>query len=800
MNRLTKTGLLVVFLLYNLCTYAQSPDSALAKYAAVLPQEKLYIHFDNSIYSPGQTIWYKAYLMRGLDPSDWSRNLYLSFFDASGKPIRQLVAPVVNATAAGSFDVPADYKGEQIQVLAYTSWMLNFDSAFLFRRTLPVIQLQPKTTSATTLSRTTVRFFPEGGDMVEGLSSMVAFEARNSADEPVAVTGTIVDAADKTITDFSAIHAGMGRFNITPQPGVRYRARWQNPAGEIQYADLPAAKPYGITVTGNYHFPNIHFTIQRPASVAENLRRMLVVATINQQVVFKAYASNDKNVIRGTIATSDFPSGVLRLTVFDQSMHPMAERLFFINNEEYKANAALEMDTVQLVQRGKNQLTVHLPDSMPATMSLAVTDGDAYYDSSQHIASQLLLSSELRGTIYNPAYYFSSDEDSVAQQLDLVMLTHGWRRFIWEDVLAGRKPQLRYARDSSYLSLEGKIEKLSEARLKKAETVNLIVVAKDSSKQIIASELRPDGSFSEKNLILFDTATVFYQLNKGFIPERSKFNLSSAFLRFDTTKRIAGRTAFLADTTGLARTLAMQAERRRVEDLMKKATLKEVVVTAKAKTRMEELDERYTSGLFSGNFSARQFDVVNDKTAMAFPSVLDYLRGRVAGLDINTSNPMSPVLRWRGAGVSLFLNEFPVTPDFLAAYTMSNIAYIKVFAPPFFGSMAGTTSSGGGGAISVYTASGADAVAVVPSRLNSLQVPGYSAVREFYSPDHATTVSNPGTDLRKTLLWVNRIQLDSREPKLTIPFYNNDISESFRIVLEGMTSDGRLIHMSKLVK
>ena len=115
----------------------QAIDSLLDSYNNRVPQEKVHIHFDNSVYSSGETIWYKAYLLNGIDPSDLSKNFYIDWFDTNGKLLERTIVPIIGSCASGNFTIPPKFTGNQLQVMAYTRWMLNFDSAFLFHKIIP---------------------------------------------------------------------------------------------------------------------------------------------------------------------------------------------------------------------------------------------------------------------------------------------------------------------------------------------------------------------------------------------------------------------------------------------------------------------------------------------------------------------------------------------------------------------------------------------------------------------------------------------------------------------------------------
>jgi hypothetical protein len=219
--------------------------------------------------------------------------------------------------------------------------------------------------------------------------------------------------------------------------------------------------------------------------------------------------------------------------------------------------------------------------------------------------------------------------------------------------------------------------------------------------------------------------------------------------------------------------------------------LENVTVTSKAKTAKDKMEEKYVSGLFAGD--ARSFDLINDPFAAGAMNIFQYLQGKVAGLQI-TSGAGTPSLSWRGGTPALYLNEMQTDANLLASTPVSDIAYVKVFRPG-----ESVASGGGNGVIAIYTRKGGDAPPDPSTRgLSYVQMTGYSVVKQFYSPDYATaSESHSADDVRRTLYWNPSIILDRNRKRLRIKFYNNDITNRFRLVLEGLNAYGKLIHIEK---
>jgi hypothetical protein len=786
---------LQAFLFLSLLGKAQiiGPDSLLVRWTTQQPIEKVYVQFDNKRYAPGQTIWFKAYLSSLQLPSNISKNFYLDFHDANGKLAAHISAPIVSGVALGNWVVPEKFQGETVTAIGYTNWMRNFDSTFYFKRTLTILSnLTTAQKPTTVLPETTVQFLPEAGNVILGIPCNMAFKAVNQNGLPEQISGIIQNKAGEEITNFETTHHGMGTFQYLPQAGETYTAIWKDPLGNSHQTVLPIAEAVGVNLILHPGSLERSFEINRSAEVPEAWKKITILAQANGEVLFKAVANlTNKTAIRSKIPVMQFPSGVAQLTLFDANNQPICERLFFVNNEEYVLNASIKTDTLSLEKRGKNVFEITVEDSTVANLSLAITDGNVNGASDDNILSSLLLTSDIKGYVHNPAYYFTSGEDSLAKQLDLVMLTNGWRRYSWKSVMAEKLPKLQYTADSAYLSLYGKIEGLSENKIKKAELMNMILQSKDSSKSMIFLPIEPDGTFSQPNVILYDTTRIFYKLNAATLWAKNKVSIWNNLYTPDKNRMITN-THFNIDTAGNGLLKFIAAEAKRLEQLKLETTLKEVVVKSKVKTPMQELDQKYASGLFSND--GIQFDLTQANEGGN--TVLGYLQSRVAGLLINNPNSPDASATWRGSRTDFFLNEFQSDAQQIFNINMNDVAYIKVFRPPFFGSFGG----GAGGAIAIYTKKGIDATRNIKG-LDYLEWMGYSPRKEFYSPNYAEQQAGFNTaDLRNTLLWMPWINTNRNNQTIKVQFYNNDFSKSLHLILEGMDNEGKLVHISKLLQ
>jgi hypothetical protein len=495
---------------------AQDIDSMMGLYAGDFQQEKIYIHFDKSIYNKGETLWFKAYVMAGSEPSGYSKNFYVDWFNDEGKLLSHTASPMFESSARGQFIIPEKYTGKLIHAKAYTNWMLNFDTAFLYRKGLRIYQPVAKNENIQNGKPfATIQFFPEGGDLVGGVMQRVAFLATNQYATPVSVSGVLKNSRNELIDSFSTTHDGMGSFTFDVDAKETYSANWVDEYGENHSTNLLVTRQAAATMLVRQSNSKITFVISRSEEAADNFKTLYTVAHMNQQLLYKSRInfSSSTSVI-GEIQIQDLPTGILQITIFDASWVPIAERVVFVNNHQYRFDPAISIKEKGLNKRERSSIDLVVEDSVISNMSMAVTDAGLLNDGSNTIISQLLLAGDIKGYVHNPSYYFSSDADSVHQHLDLVMLTHGWRRFDWAAIFENRLPHITNAKDTDYLQIKGSIQALNKAKPAKAnQVINLIVEAKDSSKQFLFLPVSTQGTFLQKEIIYYDTIKIYYQFN-----------------------------------------------------------------------------------------------------------------------------------------------------------------------------------------------------------------------------------------------------------------------------------------------
>jgi hypothetical protein len=730
--------------------------------------------------------------MNEVMPAIETKTFYTDFLDDKGNLLQHTTSPMIEGVTNGQFDIPVDYKGQFVFVRAYTRWMLNFDSAFLYTKQIRV--LGNEVTGAKQVPVPTIQFFAEGGDPIAGIPNKIAFKANDQWGKPVKVKGTITDAQGKVVDSLRTIHNGMGYVIMIPSEGVTYTANWKDEKEVGHTTKLPPAKASGASLQVSPAGATRRFQVNYTKDIAAANDTIHIIGTMFQHEVFRVAKPTAGPEAKGAVPTQNLPTGLLTFTVFDKNWKPLAERITFINNEEAVFQPQFEVQHWGLNKRARNEIKIALPDSLLGSLSVSVTDQGIGRDSSQNIISHLLLSSEIKGQIYNPAYYFSANTEEMAQKLDLVMLTQGWRRFKWDEVISGTTPKPLYPKDTTYMTLSGTVYGAIPGQIPPGAAVVLMLKQKKGEGQVLLVPIETNGTFNEKSMVIFDTAQIYYQFQNKDL-KNATLQFMTDRLQPPTVRKMVGRLGFalLADTLGNYRQWLLANEANDIAEKNKIKTLENVIVKSKTKPAIQVMDEKYTSGLFSGG-DGYQFDLVNDPFAKSSIDIFTYLQGKVAGLQISGSGANSS-LSWRGGAPALYLDEMTSDVSMISSISVQDVAYIKVFRPPFMGGF-----NGGNGAIAIYTRRGGDVKNEPGKGLANNKVEGYTAIKEFYSPNYSSfSQDNEQRDLRTTLYWNPNIEMSSAKP-VVLTFYNNDVTKAFRVIIEGMTKDGKLAHYEEVME
>jgi hypothetical protein len=780
---------------------AQKTDSLLNTLLTRYPAEKVYMHFDKDAYVAGETIWFKAYFNNDGLPSAISSNFFIQFTDENGKLVAAKKFPVMGATSNGTIDLPDSLPPGNYFIKAVTPAMLNAGEANVYTRNLYVFNPRMKKTATTNNSPIQVQFFPESGHLVDGILTVVAFKATDAWGQPVAVNGVIRTEEGTTICSFKSYHDGMGKTQFKPQLGKKYKA-------EVEYTDksltfrLPEVQGAGINIKVQDEPGGKLFILTRGERDKAAYSSVSLIATMNNHIVYETSIDfEDYPSVKGHLITDSLPSGILHFTLLNSEGIPIAERLAFVNNGEYLAKADLMTEKVDHGKKAANSFEINFPDAVQRSLSVSVTDGSFITNPSrENIWSAFLLSGDLKGAIHHPSWYFEKKNDSVKQALDNLMLTHGWSRYTWTNLLGGKLPS-RSIGTTRYLQVSGTVKDENDKGIINGGKLNIYLEAADSTSQQHDVSVGADGRFIIDSLVFFGNAKFFYVYTNSQGKERPvKVYLDDVgtekpvYSVLDETK---GRLLLVTDAA--KEKIANESYEWLKDENSRVKILEKVVVESKSsKKPLDVVNEKYATGVFRA-MGKVNLDVINHPANDRSGNVLDYIKNRIQTVELVGGSFVSRKNFSLNTGkhwaVDVFLDESPVNASLLRTLRMDEIAMIKYYEAGFVG----VGSSSPGGAIAVYTTK-QDKPDIPVEKMSHFTSNGYSVTKEFFVPDYSKAELLNLPDKRTTLYWNPNIYTDSDSKTVRVEFFNNDTGKKYRVVVEGFDVQGKLIHLERWIE
>jgi len=805
-------------------------DEHLTTQLEIFPHEKIHLHSDRDYYVPGEKIWFKAYLTDAAtlqSPTD-SRYVYVELINSSDSLVDRVMIHPENELFHGNLFLSENFSEGDYTLRAYTRYLENMGDDYFFKKNIRIGSIASNNNQSSQVVQITgkkqplvedfeVSFFPEGGNLVESADNKVAFKALNKTGYPEMISGEITDETGSIITSVETFHAGMGAFNYIPQSGKRYFLKCSNGNGLQKQFELPKPNPLTRSLTAYFQkkmlMVGVQSSIQNPAIscyLLAHCRGMVFYFSAFQGI--EELVPIDRKQARNEIAflEEDLPAGILQFILFDEKMNPLSERLVFSKNYD---DSKIEFHTVNETYKTREHVifSLSIVDSngnlLDGNLSVAITDDkDIAVDSTTTILSSLLLSSELKGYIENPAYYLQDNTES-ATALDYLMLTHGWRRYNIPEVVKGNYEFPKLPVQTGPM-ISGNIKTLF--RSKSVPDCEVFIMAKGGDFGSTTADKK--GAFIFSDFEYPDSTSYFiHALGKNgnnrielFLDEESfpkpVFALQSPLSKMKITdkKKIdeASINAFIA-----------KAEKRSMYDEdMRMIQLSEVVITGR---RIEKKDEPrlHFYANESSDVTLRREDIVKMKPRL----VSDILRG-VAGVQVMPNG----AVYIRGGIVSLvktratplvIIDGMPVggtNPlEQVSVHEIESMDIFKGASAAIFG------ARGDAGVISITTRKGMDVVregermrGKIDGFNYTVHTPlGYQKPVEFYSPKYETLEAKQSTipDYRTTIYWKPDIVVTGTE-KVSFDFYTSDFPTTYSVVFEGLTDDGRIIRQVEKIR
>ena len=769
--------------------FTQKIAAKLLHYRTVFPQEKAYLHLDKPYYVTGDTLWFKSYLVESAlhMPDSASQLLYVDLIEhRTGKNVALRRVHLLGGIGNGDIVLADSIPSGGYTIRAYTNWMRNFSEEYFFKKDIYLFDPQNIATPPAS-STIDLKFFPEGGQLVSGVTTRVAFKAINESGRGADVNGFVLNKSNDTVAFFKTEHLGMGRFQFEAKPGEVYNAFTRGKDGNVTRFDFPKVQESGFTMVVDNLSNPLKMRVIIYSRIPGKQESLVNIVGHSRGIV--AFVAKGKVTAKGlmlSLPTTDLPDGITHLTLFDEHEKPVCERLVFINHNR-SLNVKVTPSKTAYKPREKATMEIMVSDSagkpVETSLSVAVTDAGQIlqqpYD--ENIASHLLLSSDLKGFIEQPAYYFDPQKTERKIHVDYLMMTQGWSRFRWEDVLAD-------SLNAPQSFVEQGITLSGEVRRNK-KTVNdkialSLYLSNDSLSTFMTAETNESGRFAVYNLVFEDSLKLRLQgMNK-----KGNTNLSFLLDPFISPKITLTKAPFYPITVDAQQLQAYLKRAEQDQEIARKIResrerlLQEVTIKGK---KQVQRDPRKLYG--SADASLK----ITPQMASGGRTILDLLAGRVAGVQVVGSGMNASVyIRGNRTEPLFVLDGMPVDKGMIAnlnTFDVESIDVLKGASAAIFG------SRGGGGVISILTKRGNEnydySQDVVPGVLVA-NIAGYNVPKDFYAPAYsANATQNVNPDYRSTVFWAPMLRT-GKDGKAKLEYYNTDAATSMDVRVECLSLTG----------
>lgn len=618
-----------------------------------------------------------------------------------------------------------------------------------------------------------VTLFPEGGALMAIPHQNVAFKSQGADGYSRDVEGFLFNSKGDTLTSFRSEHDGMGVFTMNPVAGSSYYIVVTSNDGITKRFDLPTVESKGISLAVTHYRQEIRYEIQKTEATEWPEKLLLLVHTRGKLSVLQP-VNPEKNF--GKMNDSLFQAGITHLMLIDERGNALSERLVFIP-EQKPLQWQIQPNKATYGKREKVSLQISAKDDtgMPVngSFSMSITDHKSIRQDSlsDNILSNLLLTSDLKGHIENPGYYFLDQDARTLRALDFLMLTHGWRRHQLKNVL--QPPSLNFP---NYIEqgqvISGRIKGFFGNNVKKGP----IFVLAPKRNIIITTETDDKGEFMVNTL--FPDSTAF------IIQARTKRGFAGVDIEIDPIRFAESfhKTPFHDESEIVMDDYLTSArDQYYMEGGMRVYNLKEVVVTAKRpKTNTGSI---YTGGINTYTLEGERLEGFGAHTAM---DVVNTLPGVTVtgGNEIHIRN--SPEQAILVINDIVYENENDMLLDILVS-DIESLSLLRGADAAILG------SRGSAGAIVITLKDLKDIPAKPALGIITYNPLGYSDYVEFYQPVYDTPEKKKSqkADLRTTIYWNPKLILDA-EGKATIEYYTPDNTAPEDIIIEGVDNNGKV--------
>ena len=787
----------LLLLLHQQHVVAMTNDSivnSFYKQFSLFPQEKIHAHIDKKDYMTGDDIRMRIYLLNAqthIQDSTSSRYVYVELINPESKVIeRKKIRMNDDGVFYGHIPVYEDVPVGTYHLRFYTKYMTNLSNDLFYTKEINVRNsqslshdIEPGSDNEQHISVLPpdndydVTFFPEGGNLPIGESSKIAFKAINSRGLSEDISGVIINERGDTITHFSSKHRGMGAFIHAALRGEKFYAICKNKNNIEKKFELPSPQEDALSLQIFRQKKDLIINIAK--SFDKTLPDSLNLTLLhNGSVIYSSLWNNEYELLK--LPETILPTGIVHILLTDKQLMPLSERLIFNIDREKLPKVSLKNAKKQYSAREKVKLNIDITDfenkPLKSDLSISIVDNDfASIDTGSNMLSNLLLSSNLRGNIEDPAYYFRENDPNSDEYLDFVMMTHGWSRYDTKKILSGDYVLPEIEIETSQL-IRGRTKGglLNNRPLSNA-SISLLVTNPSFHTETKSDK---DGSF------LFD----------GFeFPENTQYHIQGKkHTELDVVNEQYPAITHIYPNAEKKISDTVEEEKKDILKLFSEINyrdiqLGEVVVTAQAK--------KINRHPLSSSFTKK---VTREEIERLHAADMYQLLRTIPGVQVSGRNIVIGSIPQLDSGPPLiFVDGVEVQGTDLIDYSPRYVVEIEVLRKVAETTIFGLR--GNAGVILITTREGTyEPVSENETSVKILMPLGYQITKEFYSPTYETKekLNNNIPDLRSTVYW-NPHVVTGKNGKATIDFYTSDNPHNYVVVIEGITDDGRIIQKAE---
>jgi hypothetical protein len=750
----------------------ESIQQAFTLHNQTIRKEKLYVHTDKEFYLTGELLWFKVYEQRDTlaAPGMFSRVVYVDVLDQNNNAVLQAKIAMNAGSGNGSLYVPVTAINGRYKIRAYTNWMKNSGAEVFFEKQITIVNpLNTPETAKAVNGKQDLQFFPEGGDLVEGIPSRVAFKATNQYGKGINLNGVIVNERNEQVATFETKKFGMGSFIFTPAANSRYKALVNREGQDLFVKDLPAVKKQGYVLAMSATTGRLDLRIN--TNLADQEGVYLFIHNGKKVSIAERIPLNTGTATLA-IDKKKLSDGISYMTLFNANGQPVAERLYFKRPErKLKIEASADLMLYQTRQQVKVKLNAGNESGLAqaADLSISIHQLDDLQQAEQvDIVSYLWLGAAIKGHLESPAYYFQNEYTETEEALDHLLLTQGWRQFNWDQALSPQKRLFEFMPEYTGHLLTGKL----------TNTQGQPVNDKIAYLGVIGERVQFYGANSDSTGRLIFNTKDFYGPNEIVLQTNNEL---------DSNLTITLKSPFSEQfsATPLAEFKVSPAQL----DLLQSHSLSMQVRNTFA---ADQLRRYYDPGIDSTAFYGRPSKVYKLDNYTRFTTMEEVLREFVPEVSVfrarkNYQLKVVTEKRFLEANPLVLLDGVPyfnmdqvMQLDPLKIKSMDLVNHKYFWGP--------TVSQG---IIKLNTYKNDLAGMEIDPRAIVLDYEGMQLQREFYSPLYETAdqKSSRVPDFRNVLYWSPNLTTD-QQGNGNISFYTSDQTGHYIGVIEGISEDG----------